>query len=501
MTISIFELSDNNSWWVNRDSVNNDFHLKTFDESLVKWEPGLKRYIPLDVSDYVLYTIRGPRQVGKTTLVKLLMRELLHSEIDPLQVFFWPCDAVPNPTKLEEIISSYIGYAQENFEGRLYIFLDEVTSIRDWQLAIKILYDKGFLKNTTIVACGSHAMDVKAGAEKLPGRTGVGDIVKHKRLVPMKFAEFIKCYNPEFSEEFGKKDIHKGKNRRKILIDLISGKDNDLFSWLLMQKKDLDTLLETYMLTGGIACAINEYKKNGAIRDGVYSDYIRAFQSDLAHWRRDTNTAKHIVSGVIKATSSVATWHGLKGDMATHPTIKSYVETMCDCFVMIYFDRLRIPGRASRATEKGKKIYIPDPFLFHSLRYWTSPVGEHSAWQMSMDYLEDGMNRGKFVEAMVGDHLIRFAFNLNPSDNFDARNEIFYWKKKKEEIDFIVNFKNGLLPVEAKYRTSIPNSSLKFVNQFAKDQKNIKGIIVSKDDFGKNDNFVIIPASIFLVLI
>ena len=57
-----------------------------------------------------------------------------------------------------------------------------------------------------------------------------------------------------------------------------------------------------------------------------------------------------------------------------------------------------------------------------------------------------------------------------------------------------------LMPIESKFRSSIPIKSIRLVNQFAQTQK-INGIIVSKDDFSRYDNALSIPASLFLTLI
>ena len=68
-------------------------------------------------------------------------------------------------------------------------------------------------------------------------------------------------------------------------------------------------------------------------------------------------------------------------------------------------------------------------------------------------------------------------------------------------IDFIVNIGKGLLPVESKYRKNIPNSSIRLVSQFAEKQKDIKGIVVTKDEFKEGKEVILIPASLFLALI
>jgi len=43
----------------------------------------------LDLSTFHIYTLRGPRQVGKTTLLKLMIKRLLDNpEIEKEQVFY-----------------------------------------------------------------------------------------------------------------------------------------------------------------------------------------------------------------------------------------------------------------------------------------------------------------------------------------------------------------------------------------------------------------------------
>ncbi len=497
---SIFELASENPWWTNPEAINQDIHLKTFDSSSIHWEPAIKRRIQLDVDGYVLYTLRGPRQVGKTTLMKILIREKLQSGIDPFRIFFSRCDLVKSPKKLEENILSYIKQVRAQTNEHLYLFIDEISSVKNWQLAIKSLFDQGALTDLTLLACGSHAMDIQSGAEKLPGRTGRGDIVQHKRLVPMKFAEFIRCYDKVLAAEFFKRDLHNGEKRRRVLLDLIQSKRNDNLTWFLMLKKDLDVLLDIYLLTGGIAKAINEYKNTSTIQNATYTDYIHAFQSDLAHWKRETTTAKNILEQIIKSMGCKVSWNSLTEDVASMPTIKSYVDNMYDCFTLAYFYHLRVADKASKATKKGKKIYILDPFIFHSLRYWTSSTGTETAFESSMNYLADDSNRGIIIESLVADHLIRLIYNLRPSDPFDARNEIFYWEPHNSEIDFIANMGPQLLPVESKFRTDIPSQSLRNVSQFAKNH-NLRGLIITKNDFQEYENTVLVPASIFLSLI
>lgn len=497
--MEIFELSEYNPWWANPNSIKNDRELSILEKSSVQWKPGIKNHIKLDVKDYILYSIRGPRQVGKTTLIKILIKEKIEGRIDPQRIFFYTCNMTSGKKELKSAIETYINYARINIKERLYLFIDEITHVKEWQDAIKDLCESGKLDKTTVVVSGSHSMDLKAGAERLPGRRGREDITVHKRFVPMKFAEFIHCNDPELSKEFTKKGFNVGETRRKVLQNLVEEEEKTDIGWLLMHKKALDNNLNTYMITGGIPRAINEYMISNTIKNGTYSDYINAFISDISE-KRDLNTAKLLMSDILKNIACKSHWNSLSSAGISQPSVKNYVEDMYDCFTVGYFYHLRTENKAGKGTKKGQKIYVLDPFIFHSMRYWSLPIADKNAFETTIDFLSDSSNRGNLVESIVADHLIRFAYNRNPNDFFDARNEIFFYEPRNTEIDFVLNMGKKLLPIESKYRNDIPYSSIKTVSSFAKNN-NLRGIIVTKNDYEIKDNYILLPASIFLVLI
>ena len=135
--MEIFELFEYNPWWSNPSSINNDRELTIREKSSVKWMPGIKKHIKLDVKDYILYSIRGPRQVGKTTLIKILIKEKIESGIEPQRIFFYTCNMTSGKKELKDAIETYLNYARTNIKTRLYLFIDEITHVKSWQDAIK----------------------------------------------------------------------------------------------------------------------------------------------------------------------------------------------------------------------------------------------------------------------------------------------------------------------------------------------------------------------------
>lgn len=166
----ISQLSENNPWWKDEKSINQDIKIKTFDEVKYKWYPALRHYISLDKD--VIYTIRGPRQVGKTTLLKIIIKELINSnKINPENIFFWSFE-MNNAEELSQIIQIYLNWAGVKLGDRKYLFFDEICSVKNWQREILHLSNKGLFENCSILITGSHSMDIKYSGETLPGRRG-----------------------------------------------------------------------------------------------------------------------------------------------------------------------------------------------------------------------------------------------------------------------------------------------------------------------------------------
>src|SRR4051794_38039402 len=62
-----------NRWWLDPVEVRRDRHLRRLSEAPVRWEPPL----PFTFERDAIYTLRGPRQVGKSTVLKRQIAALL----------------------------------------------------------------------------------------------------------------------------------------------------------------------------------------------------------------------------------------------------------------------------------------------------------------------------------------------------------------------------------------------------------------------------------------
>jgi predicted AAA+ superfamily ATPase len=123
--------------------------------------------------------LRGPRQVGKTTLQEHIIDYLLYTEsINPIRIFRVQFDEIPSLKGLKDPILSLCIWFQNKILGGsfnewahknepIYIFFDEVQNLTDWAPQIKSLVDHHAVR---IILTGSSALRIEHGRDSLAGR-------------------------------------------------------------------------------------------------------------------------------------------------------------------------------------------------------------------------------------------------------------------------------------------------------------------------------------------
>jgi len=489
----ISQISEYNPWWKDIDNILADVKLEELKSVEFQWEPNLKYYIKLD--NDVIYTIRGPRQVGKTTLMKMIIEELLlKGRVTPENVFFCSCENI-SPSELRQILMTYLDWKPMNVNGRRYIFLDEICAVENWSRELLHFSNKGDFKNCSILVTGSHSMDIKHSTELMPGRRGGGpDEALDKILLPMKFSEFVPLLRPGLKDVLFDIGLMKSEKKRQCIFDLFQGKIGGELKSLLPFKKELDSLFEIYLITGGIPATINEYMKNNEISTGLFNIYLRAIIGDLHRYNFKELFFKQIMREIYNTLSTPITWNSFtkKTDVRTHTTVQEYITAMEELFMANVTYRCTIHD--GRIHSYNKKIHILDPFIFHALHGWSNAKRAYY-----VNVKENVLNlemKSKMVECVVYNHLNRLAYGLNPRDLYDPKDNICYYRNKKQkEIDFLLKYDDNYYPFEVKYQATINKTDFYTFRPFG------KGIIICKNGLDTYHNYVQIPISLFLLLI
>ncbi len=250
--------------------------------------------------------LTGLRRVGKTTLMKLIVNELLLKGVNKKHIFYISLDdyLLSNKT-IVDILTEYRKIHKLKIDEKLFLFFDEVTYKDNFHLELKNIYDN---QNVKIFAASSSASILKDKKAYLTGRSIVLDIE------PLDFYEFLffsgikikkrdndllKSYFLDYIKIGGMPENVLNPNREYLmnLVDDIIQKDITAFHGLKNHQllRDYFTLL---MERSGKQVSINKIGKILSISPDTAKRYLSYFQSTyLIHLlQRWGNTNQKLLS-------------------------------------------------------------------------------------------------------------------------------------------------------------------------------------------------------------
>jgi predicted AAA+ superfamily ATPase len=455
-------LLEQNPWWQNNQAVEKDPHLLQLKEQKNEFPFEIEKKIKLEKTG--VYILRGPRQIGKTTLLKKIIKKLLTKQ-DREAIFYFSFDigGITNYQQIKEAITSYLSYYKN--KKHYWIFFDEVTVIKDWALGIKTVYDLGVLKNTTIIITGSSSLDIKKGGERLPGRRGLG-FEADLKMEPLSFAQIVRFL-------LNIKQTWENENNFLSIYKRISG--------LIDEEAELKKLWQTYLISGGFPKALNDVIEKEQVVDETYFTFYNSLLNDWQKAGKNEGYLKELAFSLFEKNFEPLNWNLLSSltTIGSHNTIFDYIGTMNNLFLTQIVYSLKFLGFSNLKTsfKKNKKIYFQDPLIFHILRSFA--LGSTNFFDNSCDLIKE--NPAKLIETCVLKTLKEYF------------SEIYFWRNSFE-IDFIAAYERKMrLAVEVKYQKNIVPRDLKGL------EKTKGGILISKDTFKllPEKNILIIPVHLF----
>lgn len=478
MTLLPVFIADN-PWWNAARNIGVDPDLVRFDAATVRFD----HQIPFDLTVDAVYTLRGPRQVGKSTLLKRVIRRLLqNTDVSPRRILYTDVEAAGLGTvaRLRDALSSYVTWARSAVgpDDRLYLFLDEVTGIRDWGTVIRTLYRTDTLKHVTVIATGSHALDLARGGETAPGRRGER-LVEHPDwiLMPLGFRDYVAAHDPTLAAALPRLDVFDAHAAYAAAQEV------------QLHGATLRALFNRYLLTGGYPHAMSEEGATGRIAVGAYRIYRDAIIGQMRRAGHDSGPFREVVSWAAdRRLGQEFAWSDVSGgtEIGSKDTARRYIEDAERLFLWHVLYRAQEVREAARALRSPKKLYPVDPFAWHVLASWAA--GDADPWAGSVTRLGDPTTRGFFVEAVAGDLLLR---GYGPFALYHRRDR---GEGATEEIDFVLHRGGAQALLEIKYRETVKPLDWKHLAQHG------GGIIATPDDlrWKATDNVAAIPLPLLL---
>jgi hypothetical protein len=364
----------------------------------------------------------GPRQVGKTTLVKQLA-EILEQQGETWYFLTFEDPAILDAINQhpENIFNYTMLPSAMPVEKKLYLIIDEVQYAANPSNFLKLLYDK-YAAQLKVIATGSSAFYIdKNFKDSLAGRKKVFE------LFPLSFHEFLQFKEEDkLSEEWlemQRREKYQGPNRIKI-----------------------DLLFDEYLIYGGypeVVLARTEKEKQEILKELV-SSYMKkdALEAGVREEQKFFQLARLLANQAGNMVNSHELGNTLK---MAGPTVDNYIYIMQKSFII----NLLTPfyGNLRKELTKMPKVYFSDN-------------GLRNALTNSFNRFIDRPDKGELLENYVYNRLRK----LYGVDN------LHYWRTADgNEVDFIVEqgIKQGLA-YEVKYNDNAfkPNKYHKFTEGY-----------------------------------
>ncbi|AFL95071.1 hypothetical protein CL1_0866 [Thermococcus cleftensis] len=417
-----------NPWWADPDAIYEDERVK----KALSRKPRIGyRFEPANK------VLIGPRQVGKTTYMKLSIANLIESGVSSRNILYFSCDLLRDYREMVSVVRSFL----RSTKGPVYVFLDEVTFVEGWERSVKFLLDSPLASRMVLQVTGSTSAGLKR--ESFPGRD-----IKVEEFLPLDFKTVSLIFEPRLRNL--KLPHELPKTGREFYENAL-----ELYPHLEV----LSGALDFYLSSGGYPRSIYELLEGG-ITPETYEMIYNATILDVAKLGRSERIALSMILGLLRRYGDRITLNSLAKELeiGSHVTVRDYLELFEGLFIGRNYFQVKLHDFAPM-FRKERKFYFTDPLLIHTFRR----------------LFGRGPETDRIIEGVVGEHLKR----LYPT----------YFLSGSREVDFITPG----FGVEVKWRNRVRPSDFPRVGIREK-------ILLSKDrlEFIEGKNLAIIPVSLFL---
>lgn len=360
-------------WRLDSDWHKDDVHLKKYRRA------AFHRDLPsLDAAPGV-HTPLGPRRVGKSTLFKLWILDLIKRGISPEEISFLDGERFDTWKELLPLLEQ---------DTAKFLFVDEITAVRDWTRVLKIMADEGRLEDRCVWITGSNAFDLKTLGERLPGRRGRDMKRRDMELLPLSFREFFEATQ-----------VKNGGDVRRAFHD--------------------------FCLWGGYPMAISEYMERDRPSYDLLQELLDVVLGEVSRRHKSPRLTAALAERLYSVLGSRISYNALAKhvDAGSHPIIRQYIEILESCYSVIAVERLN-PRSGTGILRKEKKIYFFDPLVAAVLVAWSRTGTLDPDWFARQ--MADPERQGPWVENMTAVELRKAGFQM------------FYDEQFGGEIDFVV---------------------------------------------------------------
>ncbi|MCI8272547.1 MAG: ATP-binding protein [Clostridia bacterium] len=419
-------------------------------EKLIEWKNSLTRK-PL--------ILKGARQVGKTYIVKQFGKEnyegLAYFNFDHDKDLCNLFENTKDPKRILEQLAFIYGRAI--IPGKTLIFFDEIQECPNALNSLKYFQEEA---NEYHIICAGSLLGIRLSHTSFP----VGK-VEFLDMYPMSFSEFLLADNCSNLVEYMKS------------IQSIEKISNIFFNML-------EEKLKAYFIIGGMPEAVYSWvnEKDMEKVNIIQNNILKAYESDFSKHTQDS-----------EANRISLIWNSIPSQLAKENKKFLYQAIRNGARAREYENALNWLNDANLIYKvyNVNKTDLPLK-AYHDLSYFKIYMNDVGLLRR-MSNLD-----GKIV--VEGSRLFEeFKGALTENYVLNALNMVYenvpnYFTFDRHEIDFVIQTKNKIIPIEVKSNKSTNNASLtKYNGKF----KNDISIRLSLNNLSKDGNVLNIP--LFLI--
>lgn len=363
--------------------------------------------------------INGPRQVGKTSVLKLIREDILAQKKIPKEnIYYFNLEDLDILTDFNQGPKELLKYL--TVKDRAYVFIDEIQYLDNPSCFLKYLYDE-HRERIKLFVTGSSSLEIKARLQdSLVGRKQIF------QLSPLSFAEFLRFKKNPLEKYWQKDDLP------------------------LAVKKEFIILLNEYLIFGGMPQVV--LTQDAAIKEGLLRDYVNFYiTKDIRSIAKinDIFAFNQLVKILSSQVGALINLSELTNTISqSRSELKKFLDVLEQTFVIVrlhpWFSNIR-----SQIT-KMSKIYFFD-------------IGLRNAVLANFLPMENRTDSGALFENFILNELLNI---------YEKTQTFFFRTTSKTEIDFIISKRGQAVPLEAKYKSLSEPSEDRGLIYFLSNQKN-----------------------------
>ncbi len=399
-------LQEYNPWWEQRRCTLEmpEMQRRAYHDALsILDEPGIRRFVVLS----------GARRVGKTTVMRQMIAELLSRGVNPDNILYLSFDnPVLKLTGIKPVIDAYDRARPR--EGTRYFFLDEIQYAEDWSLWLKVLYDQR--PELQLVATGSASPYIEKGARD----SGVGRW-RVLRMPTLNFYEYCELMRvkPELPAEVSPEELAR-MNPAEL-------------AGLMRRFAGMAPHWNRYLNIGGFPELLhldNTFRAQSILREDVVDKVLKRDIPSLFDVRNTLQLEKVFLYLCLHSGSLInaaAMCRQLEG--VSQPTLSRYMEFLQDANLIYICHSIDYSGKKGLSSQP--KIYVADVAL------------RNATLMRNPERLSDE-ERGLMAETTVYRHF---------RNAYTSPCRVGYLRREQREVDVAVDFPAGeRLLCEVKYK-------------------------------------------------